>query len=157
MILNKIKQSYFLFTILILCFLNCTGNIKKINEESERDKADQFIDIFYENVNNGKYKRNLFSNEFFNSIDTVKFDSAFSHYMNTLGKYENREISKWTTERFTLSNEWFVSIIYLVEYENYYALERFDLVKENDSVLIRDYEIDFNVIPKNNSLKEIEK
>lgn len=139
--IKRTHLSKFLTTIIISIIIGCNGKVNKINEDSEKDKADQFVNHFYEDLEENNYikDKKIFSKTFFNSVDTIKFDSAFNSYKEKLGNYKHREIFKWTTERSAINDEWFVSLIYIVEYEKSKAFEQFDLIKENDSIKIENY------------------
>lgn len=131
--------------------LGCNFNITKNNETSERDKANEVVEIFYKNIedNNAGELENIFCDEFKAHVNIEDFNSALLSYNQVLGDYVDRELYKWTTERSEVDNVWEVSLIYIVNYTEHKSIEKFNLLKERGDIKISNYTINSKALENN--------
>lgn len=130
--------------VLFLLFLfSCNFNIIKNNEVKEKDKANEVIDVFYQNIQNDNIEefKDLFSDEFTEQVQIEDFQRALSSYNKILGNYIDRELYEWATKRSELDNIWEVSLIYIVNYSEHKSIEKFNLLKERGVIKISNYTI----------------
>lgn len=127
----------------LLIFGSCYFNASLTNEESERKKGEEVTNIFYEYVKNQDLDGSIepyFSKELLAITPIDQLDSLFLLINNKSGNYISKELDEWSTKRQKGTDEsWECKLIYSVKYEKGESKEFFELIKENDSIKILNY------------------
>lgn len=127
----------------LLIFESCYFNTSLINEESERKKGEKITNAFYEYVKNQDLDGSIkpyFSKELLAITPIDQLDSLFLLINNKSRNYISKELEEWSTKRQKgIHESWQCKLTYSVKYEKGNSKEFFELIKENDSIKILNY------------------
>ncbi|NML71923.1 hypothetical protein HHL23_19285 [Chryseobacterium sp. RP-3-3] len=143
------KYLLILFSIFLL---SCSYDKIYENRESDKQDAQKVINKFYFLVkedNNKKEVFKLFSDRFFKEVGKERFEQILDKTDNDFGKVKDYELTDSWTQIIKGSNP--ISkykLSYLVTRDSTQTKEYFRLQKENDSIKIISYRLDFDIIPK---------
>ncbi|WP_261511407.1 hypothetical protein [Chryseobacterium paludis] len=143
-------KKYILILIPFL-FIGCSYDKIYENREEDRQDAQKIINKFYFLVkeDNKKELFKLFSNRFFKEVGKERFEQILDKTDNDFGKVKDYELTDSWTHIIKGSNP--ISkyeLSYLVTRNSTQTKEYFRLQKENDSIKIISYRLDFDIIPK---------
>jgi hypothetical protein len=145
-------KKYVLILISFL-FVGCSYDKIYENRESDKQDAQKVINKFYFLVkenNNKKEVFKLFSDRFFKEVGKERFEQILDKTDNDFGKVKDYELTDSWTQIIKGSNP-------ISQYELSYLVttrdstqtkEYFRLQKENDTVKVISYRLDFDIIPK---------
>lgn len=144
-------KKYLFFLIFPYLTISCDYNRVYENRESDKKEAQNVINKFYyltqENKKDETMK--LFSNRFFKDVNKKKFKEILNKTDNDFGKTKDFElINSWTQiikgsdpiSKYELS--------YLVTRDSTQTKEYFRMQKENDTIKIISYRVDFDIVSK---------
>lgn len=135
------KRLHLIFGLLFLG--SCYFNTSFTNEESERKKGEEVVNVFYEYVEKQVLDASIepyFSKELLEITPIEELDSLFLLINHKSGDYISHELEDWSTKRQKGTEElWECKLIYTVKYEKGESKEFFELVNENDSIKILNY------------------
>lgn len=139
--LKKSLTMKYLFSFLIILTLTaCNFGNMVTNEESEKIKGEEVADLLYDYISQQKFDGSIepyISKEFQQYMSVDRLDKTLKDFTRKLGKYEDKSLTNWTTQRHKETGElWECVLQYSVSYENGYSFDIIRLVKENDSVKI---------------------
>src|SRR5690554_6136658 len=142
-----------IYLIYVLLFLgSCYFNVSFTNEESERKKGEEVANIFYEYVKHQNLDGSIepyFSKELLEITPIEELDSLLLLINNKSGNYISKESDECSTTRQKGTDEsWQCKLIYSVKYEKGESKEFFELIKENDSIKILNYNFRSSINPK---------
>ncbi|MDR6545638.1 hypothetical protein J2810_001686 [Chryseobacterium rhizosphaerae] len=143
-------KKYILILISFL-FIGCSYDKIYENREEDRQDAQKIINKFYFLVkeDNKKELFKLFSDRFFKEVGKERFEQILDKTDNDFGKVKDYELKDSWTQIIKGSNP--ISkyeLSYLVTRNSTQTKEYFRLQKENDSIKIISYRLDFDIIPK---------
>ncbi|CAD7807221.1 hypothetical protein CHRY9390_01628 [Chryseobacterium aquaeductus] len=143
-------KMYILILISFL-FIGCSFDKTYENRESDKEDAKKVTDRFYflmqENNHHETFK--LFSIRFFDEVGKEKFKQILDDTNIEFGKVKNYELINSWTQIIEGSNP--ISkyeLSYLVTRDSIQTKEHFKMQKENDTIKIIAYRLDFDVVPK---------
>ncbi|HCN48560.1 MAG TPA: hypothetical protein DIT10_05625 [Chryseobacterium sp.] len=141
----------YIITLIIFLFIGCSYDKIYENREEDRQDAQKVINKFYFLVkeNNKKELFKLFSNRFFKEVGKERFEQILDKTDNDFGKVKDYELTNSWTQVIKGSNP--ISkyeLSYLVTRNSTQTKEYFRLQKENDSIKIISYRLDFDIIQK---------
>lgn len=141
------------YLLIIFCLFLTSCSFDKIYENREEDKneAQKITEKFYYFLqqDNNSYAFKLFSNNFFKVTNQDKLSQVIDKTKNEYGKIQSDSLSNWRTHVTKGSNP-------ISKYEMTYQVKReigntqevITLQKENDTVKIIGYRIDFDIVPQ---------
>lgn len=142
------KLLFLLFSFLLVC---CNFNKTYENRESDKEDAKKVTDRFYYLIqeNNKQEAFNLFSNRFFEKFGKDKINQILDDTDSEFGKVKNYElVDSWTQIIKGTNPISKYELSYLVTRDSTQTKEHFKMQKENDTIKIIAYRLDFDVVPK---------
>ncbi|UMQ41171.1 hypothetical protein MKS83_17430 [Chryseobacterium sp. Y16C] len=141
----------YIISFVCFAFIGCNYNKIYENRESDKQDAQKVINKFYFLIQNKNNKEvfKLFSNRFFQEVGKERFERILDKTDNDFGKVKDYElIDSWTqiTEGSNPISKYELS--YLVTRDSTQTKEYFRLQKENNSIKIISYRLDFDIVPK---------
>ncbi|OCK51672.1 hypothetical protein BA768_02865 [Chryseobacterium sp. CBo1] len=143
-------KKYILILISFL-FIGCSYDKIYENRESDKQDAQKVINKFYFLIqqNNKEKVFKLFSNRFFQEVGKERFEKILDKTDNDFGKVKDYELTNSWTQIIKGSNP--ISkyeLSYLVTRDSTQTKEYFRMQKENDTIKIISYRVDFDIIQK---------
>lgn len=137
---KSLTMKYLFSFLIILTLTACNFGNMVTNEENERIKGEEVADLLYDYISQQKFDGSIkpyISKEFQQYMSVDRLDKTLKDFTRKLGKYEDKSLTNWTTQRHKETGElWECVLQYSVSYENGYSFDIIRLVKENDSVKI---------------------
>ncbi|SMC37844.1 hypothetical protein SAMN02787074_0757 [Chryseobacterium sp. YR221] len=142
----KLHILFFISFFLTSCNFNNTYE----NRESDKQEAQKVVDSFYSLIkqNNREEMSKLFGNNFFKVTHKDKLYQVIDKTENEYGEIQSDSLNSWRTFVSKGTNSF-------SEYELTYDVNRnygktkeiISLKKENDTIKITGYRIDFDIVP----------
>ncbi|CAH0224264.1 hypothetical protein [Chryseobacterium sp. Bi04] len=141
----------YILTLISFLFIGCSYDKIYENREADKQDAQKVINKFYFLIkeDNNKEVFKLFSDRFFKEVGKERFEQILDKTDNDFGKVKDYELTDSWTQIIKGSNS--ISkykLSYLVTRDSTQTKEYFRLQKENDTVKIISYRLDFDIIPK---------
>ncbi|RMZ60822.1 hypothetical protein D1632_02260 [Chryseobacterium nematophagum] len=142
------------YILLLISFLFIACSYEKIYENRESDKQDaqKVINKFYfliQHNNNKKEVFKLFSNRFFQEVEKERFEKILDKTDSDFGKVKDYQLTNSWTQIVKGSNP--ISkyeLSYIVTRDSTQTKEYFRMQKENDTIKIISYRVDFDLVQK---------
>jgi hypothetical protein len=141
------KNLYFLLFLSFM--LSCNFNTTSSNSESDKREGEEITHKLYYYLETTDFKKaeHLFSEKFFEVTDREKLQKIFSQTQDQLGNIQNFSLLEWNTFVVKGSNPKSEYLfLYQVEREKKPSVEKIGMIKENDSIKIVSYHIQFDFL-----------
>lgn len=142
------------YILILITFILVSCSYNKIYEDRESDKQDaqKIINKFYSLIQQNNDKKEvfrLFSKRFFQEVEKERFEQILNKTDSDFGKVKDYELTNSWTQIIEGSNP--ISkyeLSYLVTRDSTQTKEYFRMQKENDTIKIISYRVDFDIVPK---------
>ncbi|KAB1230979.1 hypothetical protein [Chryseobacterium viscerum] len=142
------KSILILFSFL---FVGCSYDKIYENRETDRQDAEKIINKFYYSIQQNEREETfkLFSGRFFKEVDKERFEQILDKTKRDFGKVKDFQITNSWTQVIKGSNtQSRYELSYIVTRDSTQTKEYFKMQKENDSIKIINYRLDFDMVPK---------
>lgn len=143
-------KKYFLLLISFL-FIGCSYDKIYENRKEDKQDAQKVTEEFYSLIQQKNKEEifKLFSDRFFKEVEKGRFEQILDKTTNDFGKVKDYELTDSWTQIITGSNP--ISkyeLSYLITRDSTQTKEYFRMQKENDTIKIISYRVDFDLVQK---------
>ena len=142
-------KKYLLLVLLSTLFTSCNINTTSTNHESDKREAEKITNKFYHYLEMKEFNEaeKLFSEKFFEVTDKEKLHKIFNHTLNDCGNLTNFSLQEWNTFVVKGTNpKSEYDFLYKVTRDKKETTERIGMLKENDSIKIVSYHVNFDML-----------
>jgi hypothetical protein len=141
------KKLFFLLFISLVA--SCNLNTTSSNNESDKREAEEITNKLYYYLETKDFQnaQTLFSEKFFEVTDREKLQKIFNQSHEEFGNLTNFSLLEWNTfvVKGTQAKSEYL-LVYQVEREKKPTVEKIGMIKENDSIKIVSYHIQYDFL-----------